>query len=55
MTQCLDVVDRTHQPAYLESSNPRNVPFYERHGFEITGEARAGTCPPVTFMLRAAR
>jgi GNAT superfamily N-acetyltransferase len=55
MTQCLEVVDGTHQPAYLENSNPRNTPFYERHGFEITGEARAGTCPPITFMLRAAR
>lgn len=55
MTRCLEVVDGTHQPAYLESSNPRNVPFYERHGFEITGEGRAGTCPPITFMLRAAR
>jgi MoxR-like ATPase len=29
--------------------------FYERQGFQVTGEARAGACPPVTFMLRAAR
>lgn len=26
-----------------------------RHGFEVTGEAQAGTCPPITFMLRAPR
>jgi ribosomal protein S18 acetylase RimI-like enzyme len=42
-------------PAYLETPNPRTVPFYERHGFEVTGTAQAGACPPVTLMLRAAR
>ena len=29
--------DRDGLPAYLESSNERNVPFYERNGFEVTG------------------
>jgi GNAT superfamily N-acetyltransferase len=37
MRQCLDIVDRDHLPAYLDSTNPRNVPFYERHGFHVTG------------------
>jgi ribosomal protein S18 acetylase RimI-like enzyme len=55
MEPCLQVVDATHQPAYLETPNPRTISFYQRHGFEVTGEAHAGTCPPVTFMLRAAR
>jgi ribosomal protein S18 acetylase RimI-like enzyme len=55
MELCLQVVDATHQPAYLETPNPRSISFYQRHGFEVTGEARAGTCPPITFMLRAAR
>ena len=27
----LDQVDREHLPAYLESSNPRNIPLYQRH------------------------
>lgn len=51
----LGLVDASHQPAYLETPNPRTIGFYQRHGFEVTGEARAGSCPPVTFMLRAAR
>lgn len=33
----LQVVDASHLPAYLESSNPRNLSLYERHGFEVTG------------------
>jgi ribosomal protein S18 acetylase RimI-like enzyme len=55
MKPCLEIVDASHLRAYLETPNPRTIPFYQRHGFEVTGEARAGTCPPITFMLRAAR
>ncbi len=55
MTHCLRIVDGDHLAAYLETPNPRNISFYERHGFEVTGEARAGACPPVMFMLRTAR
>jgi GNAT superfamily N-acetyltransferase len=53
--QCLDVVDADHLPAFLETPNPRTIPFYERHGFAVTSTAQAGTCPPVTSMLRAQR
>ena len=55
MEQCLEIVDESHQPAYLETPNPRTLTFYRRHGFEETGTAQAGACPPITFMLRAAR
>jgi len=55
MEYCLDVVDASHLPAYLETPNPRNVSFYERNGFEVTGTAQSGTCPPVVFMSRDAR
>jgi GNAT superfamily N-acetyltransferase len=52
LAHCLATVDKDGLPAYLETPNPRTVPLYERHGFEVTGAAQAGTCPPVTIMLR---
>jgi GNAT superfamily N-acetyltransferase len=48
----LEQVDRTGAAAYLESSNPRNVPLYERHGFEALGSIQAGSSPTVIPMLR---
>ena len=48
--------DRNQMPAYLESSSPRNVPLYERHGFEVTGEEAIGDGgPPLSFMWREPR
>jgi len=41
--------------AYLESSNPRNVSLYERHGFEVMGRIQCGSSPEVTPMLREPR
>ncbi len=54
MAYCLDIVDADHLPTYLETPNPRNISFYERHGFEVTGVAQSGRCPPITYMLRGA-
>jgi ribosomal protein S18 acetylase RimI-like enzyme len=34
--------DAHHVPCYLETNNPRNLPFYERHGFHV---AHAGEVP----------
>jgi ribosomal protein S18 acetylase RimI-like enzyme len=48
-------VDRDKAPAYLESSNPRNVPLYERHGFEALGSIQVGSSPTVVPMLRRSR
>ncbi len=48
-------VDAAGLPAYLESSNLRNVPLYERHGFEVTGRIQVGDSPVMTAMYRAAR
>jgi GNAT superfamily N-acetyltransferase len=47
-------VDETGLPAYLESSNPKNIPLYERFGFETLGVIRGGDFPPITPMLRPA-
>jgi GNAT superfamily N-acetyltransferase len=41
--------------AYLESSNPRNISLYERHGFEVMGRIQIGAGPLVTPMLRRPR
>ena len=38
MRSRLDRVDAEHAPAYLESSKPENVPYYQRFGFGVTGE-----------------
>lgn len=40
MRSRLDRCDAEYAPAYLESSNPDNIPYYERFGFEVTGELR---------------
>ena len=39
-------------PAYLESSNPRNISLYRRLGFEPLGEIQVGTSPILVPMLR---
>lgn len=44
--------DRERIPAYLESSNPRNISLYRRHGFEITGVIQAGSSPTIYPMVR---
>lgn len=47
--------DEDALPAYLESSNPKNISLYERHGFETMGEIQLGAGPLVTPMLRRPR
>jgi GNAT superfamily N-acetyltransferase len=49
----LSVCDRDCVPAYLENSNPRNTPLYERHGFRTLEEHRmGGDGPPLWLMWR---
>lgn len=54
LRRCLDIIDTDHLPTFLDTPNPRTVPFYERHGFDVVGEWAAGDCPPVVSMLRPA-
>jgi ribosomal protein S18 acetylase RimI-like enzyme len=51
----LSICDRDGKLAYLESSNPQNIPLYQRHGFELTGTIQVGASPPLFPMLRRPR
>ncbi len=53
MKHALRRCDEEGLPAYLESSNPRNISLYERHGFRIIGEIQSGSSPVMTPMLRS--
>jgi ribosomal protein S18 acetylase RimI-like enzyme len=55
LQQALKTCDREKRLAYLESSNPKNVPLYERHGFEVLGTIQVGTSPTLIPMLRKPR
>jgi ribosomal protein S18 acetylase RimI-like enzyme len=48
----LERCDHERLPAYLESTNPRNIPFYESLGFRRVGMIQSGTSPEIVPMLR---
>jgi len=55
MRHALVRCDAEGVPAYLESTNPRNIGLYERHGFEKQGTIQVGSSPPIVPMLRSPR
>lgn len=55
MRYALERFDREKLPAYLESTNPRNISLYRRHGFEELGTIQAGSSPALVPMLRRPR
>jgi GNAT superfamily N-acetyltransferase len=55
MARALEECDRVGLPAYLESTNPRNISLYLRHGFQALGQIQVGTSPPMVPMLRPPR
>lgn len=44
-----DRLDRLGRPAWLETATPRNVPLYQRFGFEITVEYRPAVDGPLIW------
>ena len=55
MNHAVAMIDEAGLSAYLESSNPRNIPLYERYGFSVTGIIEHGKCPPIYPMYRPSR
>ncbi len=55
MRHALARCDTDQLPAYLESSNPLNLSFYQRHGFEALGKIQVGSSPTLVPMLRKPR
>jgi GNAT superfamily N-acetyltransferase len=52
MGPVLERCDVEGLPAYLESSKRENIPFYQRHGFRVTGELKIEGGPTLWPMLR---
>jgi len=55
MAPILARCDAEGTPAYLESSKADNVPYYERHGFTVTGQIDLPDGPPLWPMWRDPR
>jgi ribosomal protein S18 acetylase RimI-like enzyme len=55
LRHALERCDSEDKLAYLESSSDKNIPLYERHGFEVLGTIQVGSSPPLFPMLRRPR
>ncbi len=51
----LDIIDKNSEVAFLGSSNPRNIPVYERCGFEVMGKIEITPEGIATPMIRPAQ
>jgi GNAT superfamily N-acetyltransferase len=51
LQEVLARADTDGVPAYLESSNERNLPLYERNGFRVVGELRALGRGPIIWRM----
>jgi GNAT superfamily N-acetyltransferase len=51
----LNVCDGQNVSVYLEATSPRNLPLYERHGFEVIGSIQVADSPQIIPMLRKPR
>ena len=55
MSHALARCDRERVPAYLESTNPRNISLYGATASSRSARSRSGTSPPLVPMLRKPR
>lgn len=55
LNHCLNIIDEKSGVAFLGSSNPRNIPIYERFGFEVMGKIDVGPGVIATPMIRQCR
>jgi len=51
----LERCDAEHVPVYLESSNADNIGYYNRFGFDVTGEITMPDGPTLWPMWRRPR
>jgi ribosomal protein S18 acetylase RimI-like enzyme len=54
LERSIEPVDSSGLPAYLESTNPRNVSLYRRYGFRVTRLIELPEGPALTMMWREA-
>jgi ribosomal protein S18 acetylase RimI-like enzyme len=52
LRHALEQIDREGRTAYLESTNPANIPLYQRHGFEVIGTIQVEDSPALFPMIR---
>jgi ribosomal protein S18 acetylase RimI-like enzyme len=52
LAHTLDIINGENQIAYLESSNVKNIPLYERYGFEVQGVITGKNSPTLWPMIR---
>jgi GNAT superfamily N-acetyltransferase len=55
MANAVERADAAGVPAYLETGNPDNLPYYGSHGYEVIGELPLPRGAPMWFMERPAR
>lgn len=51
LREVLTKADAQGVPAYLESSNERNLSLYRRHGFEVVGEIQTAADGPTIWRM----